>query len=68
MPLSVHAWIIVGLVGGGLLGDATDWLTYDPPGAIGFERQLGPLGMLGRLAWIVGVLWFCGLAIGKVLT
>lgn len=49
--MSFQACLILGGLAGGLLLDGIDFLTYSPPGPVGFERQVGLLGMLGRALW-----------------
>lgn len=66
--MDAQATIIVVAVAGGLLLDGIDYLTYRPPGAIGFGRQLGVLGALGRTAWVGGIIAFCIVAVIKVLS
>ena len=47
--------VAVGMIVAGGLMDLLDWLFYTPRGAIGFGRQYGVVGSLGRLVWMSGL-------------
>lgn len=59
--------VIIGVIVVGVILDGYDYLTYDPPGAIGFTRQRGMLGMLGASLWIGGLIAFGIVAVIKIL-
>jgi hypothetical protein len=58
-------WCLIAIVVG-LITDGLDYVFWTPRGPIGFERQVGPFGCLGRLVWKGAIIVFLVLLLIKL--